>query len=104
MGNLKQEHNFKTDDVMPHGLGIAQWIGSRRQRLISKGNYLTLNTQLEFILEEFNTTEIRAGNALRASQTIEQATSAFERLYERCGDCRSSQRLQYAREIYHKYK
>jgi hypothetical protein len=99
MGNLQQEHNFKTDDV-PGGLGIAQWIGARREQLIQRGNYLDLNMQLDYIVWELNNTETYAHTQLKAQSTVEGATIAFQNYYERCGDCRQSQRIQYAYDIF----
>jgi len=98
LGNLKQEHNFNTSDT-PNGLGIAQWTGSRRAKLISN-NYPAewISTQALFLAEELNTTEKKAQDELRATQTVEQATIAFQNSFERCGDCRTSQRLNYAND------
>ena len=102
MGNLRQEHNFKTDDV-PSGLGIAQWLGARREQLIQRGNYSDINVQLDYIVWELENTESRASTQLRAQTTVEGATRAFQNYYERCGDCRESQRIQYAIEYYNRY-
>lgn len=103
MGNLRQEHGYNTSDAGAAGLGMAQWLGNRRAALESKGNHLDLTTQLNFMLEEFNTTERQAGNAVRAAQTIEEATIAFQNLYERCGNCKQAQRVGYARDILARY-
>lgn len=103
LGNLKQEHNFKTDDV-PGGLGIAQWTDARRERLIQRGNHLSLQSQLDFIIEELNTTEAATMSVLKSAETVEQATLAFQYLYERCGDCRQETRLKYAIDIYYLYR
>jgi len=103
LGNLKQEHNFKTDDV-PGGLGIAQWVGARRERLIQRGNHLDFQTQLDYMIEELSTTEVASNTALKGARTVEQATLAFQYLYERCGDCRQGTRLNYAIDIYYKYR
>ncbi len=102
MGNLMQEHRFKTSDT-PGGLGIAQWIGSRRHKLMQRRDHTSLNTQLEYLLEELSTNEKHAGDALRRAQTVEEATIAFQNMYERCGVCMQSQRLSYAYEILQKY-
>jgi hypothetical protein len=99
LGNLHQEHNFKTDDV-PGGLGIAQWLGSRRANLLSKSTPYDIATQASFIIEELNGVEHRANSMLKASTTVEQSTIAFQNGYERCGDCRQSQRISYALEYY----
>lgn len=103
MGNLAQEHQFKTDDV-PGGLGIAQWMGARRQKLMQRANYSVLQTQLQFMVDELNSTEKRAGDALRATTTLEEATVVFQNLYERCGVCMQHQRVAYAHEILAKYR
>lgn len=102
MGNLRQEHNYKTEDV-PGGLGIAQWLGARRDRLMLKPNYSSIETQLSFIVEELQTTEARTMQRLKASESVEAATIAFQDGYERCGDCRQPQRIQYALEILTRY-
>lgn len=101
-GNLKQEHNYKTDDV-PGGLGIAQWMGARRANLMAKPNYSDLVVQVDFIVEELRGVEGRAMRMLQAATTVESATIAFQDGYERCGDCRQSQRIQYAYEILARY-
>lgn len=98
MGNLQQEHNFKTDDVKG-GLGIAQWIGARRSRLIAKGNHLDLNTQLHFLMEEFKTSENKAYSSIVNSKSVESATVAFQNKFERCGKCHQGKRVQYAMAI-----
>lgn len=103
LGNLKQEHGFRTSDEAG-GLGIAQWLGSRRERLIQRGNHLDLNTQLNFIIEELDSTEYRTKNNLVVATTVEQATIVFQNDYERCGDCRQSQRIAYALEFYNRFR
>lgn len=103
LGNLKQEHGFNTEDV-PSGLGIAQWTSARRDRLIQRGNHLTLQSQLDFIMEEFDTTEAATYSVLKGANTVEQATLAFQYLYERCGDCKQATRLKYANDIYLFYR
>lgn len=102
MGNLQQEHNFKTDDV-PGGLGIAQWIGGRRANLMSRPNYTDLNVQLQFLMDELNGREHVAGAAIRAAGTVEQATVAFQNKFERCGTCHETRRIQYAYAILNRY-
>lgn len=103
LGNLKQEHGFNTSDE-PSGLGIAQWLGARRERLIQRGNHLDLTSQLNFIIEELSTTESVADKLLRSSYSVEEATIKFQNLYERCGNCMQSQRIAYAIEIYNRYR
>ena len=99
MGNLKQENNFKTDDV-PGGLGIAQWMGGRRSALMARGNYLDINVQLDHLIHELNTSEGHAKAAIVASG-LEGATIAFQDKFERCNPayCHLSQRISYAYAI-----
>lgn len=103
MGNLRQEHNFKTDDV-PAGLGIAQWMGGRRSALMARGNYLDINVQLDHLIYELNTSENRAKQVIDASG-LEGATIAFQNLFERCNPyyCHQAQRINYAYDILSKY-
>lgn len=102
MGNLWQEHKFSTTDT-PSGLGIAQWIAGRRARLIARGNHLDLRVQLDYLMHELNTTEIKAHRAVRSAVSVEAATIAFQNLFERCGDCRQSQRISYSLNVLSRY-
>lgn len=95
MGNLWQESRFRTD-----GDGIAQWLGNRLMGLQQRGNHTDLAVQLDYIVWELNNTEKQAYTQLKAQSTIEGATIAFQNYYERCGDCRQSQRIQYAYDIF----
>lgn len=99
MGNLQQEHNFKTDDH-PNGLGIAQWMGGRRAALMARGDYTNINVQLDHLIHELNTTESAAKAAIVASG-LEGATVAFQNKFERCNPvyCHLNQRLNYAYAI-----
>lgn len=98
MGNLQQEHNFKTDDV-PGGLGIAQWMGNRRANLMARPDYLNINVQLQFLVDELNSVEGNAKAAILANDSVESATMAFSSKFERCGICKNEQRIQYAYQI-----
>lgn len=102
MGNVRQEHNFKTDDV-PGGLGIAQWTGGRRSALMARGNYLDLNVQLDYLIYELNNTEIRAKQSILSSSNVEEATIAFQNNFERCGTCMQQQRVSYAYDTLSRY-
>lgn len=102
MGNLQQEHNFKTHDTAG-GLGIVQWIGARRANLIARGNSADLKVQLDYMMEELRGTEKRAYNSILRSKSIESATIAFQNNYERCGLCKQAQRIQYAYEWYGRF-
>jgi len=95
MGNLWQEHKFRTD-----GDGIAQWLGNRLMGLKQRGNHTDLAVQLDYIVWELNNTEKQAYTQLKAQSTVEGATIAFQTYYERCGQCMQSQRVQYAYDIF----
>lgn len=104
MGNLMQEHRFKTDDV-PGGLGIAQWMGNRRANLIAKGNYTDINVQADFLIEELRGVENRAHNSIIANDLLENAVYAFQNQFERCSPayCMGAQRVAYAYEILNRH-
>lgn len=102
MGNLQQEHSFNTSDVAG-GLGIAQWLGGRRANLMARPNYLDLNIQLQFLLDELNGPESKANAMVKASNTVAAATLAFQNGFERCGNCMYNNRLSYANAIYSRH-
>lgn len=102
MGNLQQEHNFKTSDA-PGGLGIAQWLGNRRANLMARESHTDINVQLTFMMDELRSTEHRAMRMLKAANTVEGATIAFQNGYERCGNCKQAQRIAYAYEWYKRF-
>lgn len=62
--------------------GLAQWLGGRKQALLSKPDPFSLNTQLNFVIEEFNNKEAQAGKKLKNSTTLEEAIAAAA-AYER---------------------
>ena len=100
LGNFQQEHNFNTSDV-PGGLGIAQWLGNRRANLMARENYLDINVQLQFVLDELNTGESASKTALLSTSSVEAATERFMTKYERCNPyyCHLNQRINYAYAI-----
>ncbi|YBV97527.1 phage tail tip lysozyme [Phyllobacteriaceae bacterium JZ32] len=85
VGNLQQESSLQpTGAVGDNGtaFGLAQWRGDRfanLQRFASaRGkSWEDEETQLDFIMHELSTTERTAGEALRASRNVEEATAAF---------------------------
>lgn len=83
IGALLQESQLDpkaTNDI--GAFGIAQWLGDRKTKLLAKPNYDKLEVQLNYIIEEFNSTESTAGNRLRAATTLEEAIAAMAS-YER---------------------
>lgn len=84
--------------------GLAQWNGPRRKALFeyatSKGEKTpSFMTQLEFVNHELKTSERRAGDILRTTNTLEDATKAFSDLYERPGKPMLDRRLAIARSL-----
>ena len=104
-GNLMQESRGKLDAVSTDGYysyGIAQWTGPRKEKLFEKyGTSPTLQNQLDFLWEELNTTEKKAFEALKNTQTLEDATRVFMTKFERPNAkyANYNKRLQYAKSI-----
>lgn len=101
LGNLMQESrgNSNITNKRSGAFGIAQWLGSRKQKLKSRyGNNPTLQQQLEFIWEELNTTEGKAMRELTNSRTVSDATRAFANHFERAGksEMNMNQRINFA--------
>lgn len=84
-GHLVQESGVRPAGVVGDNgtaFGIAQWRGPRFQALqqyaAERGaNWQNMDTQLGFLNHELQTTERRAGDALRASTDVRGATRAF---------------------------
>jgi hypothetical protein len=99
MGNLRQEHGFQTS-----GDGLAQWMGSRKAKLMRMDNPHSLATQLHFLVK----VELEGGYAhvkklLQKCETIEEATTVFCNRYERPGIPAMGKRIAYARAVYNAY-
>lgn len=92
VGNLIQESSLNTGAVNrgdgrdgSNSIGLAQWNGERARGLNRylderrKAGTFTNDTeaQLDYIIHELNTTEKAAGDRLRNSQSLEDATAAF---------------------------
>ncbi len=84
VGALLQESGLKTTHVEGKPYGIAQWLGSRKTKLKTKSNYDTLNTQLNYVMEEFNGGEREAFRKIKSSSTLEEAVTGMAS-YERYG-------------------
>ena len=101
LGNLMQESKGTPYAVnrTSGATGIAQWLGSRKQKLISRyGRNPSVQDQLNFIWEELNTTENKAMRALLNTNTVSEATRAFANHFERAGkdEMNMNQRISYA--------
>tara|TARA_Y100000034_G_scaffold111867_1_gene145345 strand:- start:320 stop:1024 length:705 start_codon:yes stop_codon:yes gene_type:complete len=109
IGNLRQESSTLNPGELGDGgdsLGIAQWQGSRRDNLEefaeSKGKLVDdFETQLEFIDYELETTHSSSYRVLVSKNTIEDATEAFMKSYERpkAESAHLDKRTDYAKEV-----
>jgi uncharacterized protein YabE (DUF348 family) len=98
MGNLMQEHGFKTSDTTG-GLGIAQWTGGRRAALLAWPYPENIYTQLNFLMYELNNNYVGVKNNIMLSTTVDNAVLVFQNQFERCGLCMQDRRIQYAYNI-----
>ena len=88
LGNLMQESrgNHQAVNRTSGATGIAQWLGSRKQKLYQRfGKNPSLQDQLNFIWEELNTTEKDAFQKLLNTNTVSDATRVFAQHFERAG-------------------
>ena len=92
IGNLAAESGLNTtiigkaDDKK--SVGLAQWHSERKTGLYNFAKkqgtgWDSLETQLDYILHELNTTEKRAKKSLFSAKTPQEATLAFMNDYER---------------------
>lgn len=116
VGNLDQESGM--DPTIKQygggpGRGIAQWsVGGRWDTSNPNEVHYTnvtlgvsrydLTGQLKFIWEELTTVGY-GYSSLKATTTIDGATSVFASKYEICGDCNLSARESFANAAYNKY-
>jgi hypothetical protein len=117
VGNLDQESSM-SPTVSQYGggpgRGIAQWSAGGRWDHDDKDNVLwyasikgqspySLDLQLDFIWYELTTFSSYGLEVLRNSTNITEATIAFERSFEGCGECDEANRLDYAAAAYSAY-
>ncbi len=100
MGNLMQEHGFKTSDVAG-GYGIAQWVGGRRSKLAARDNSDNIYVQLDFLMSELNGGYSYVKDAIKSSNSLEAVVEIFQNQFERCNPryCMLNQRVFYAQNI-----
>lgn len=85
VGNLMRESRLNPIATNPHGgaFGLAQWLGKRQKALFNKyGKRPTFEQQLDFIWEELNSTHKRGLEALRSSNSFEEAARNAMGYYE----------------------
>ena len=85
VGGFATESQLNPNATNPNpgnAYGLAQWLGERKQVLLSKPNSSSLITQLNYVIEEFNSGEAAARRKLKNStnlQTAIAAAAAYER-------------------------
>lgn len=96
MGNLMQEHGFRTD-----GDGLAQWTGGRQTRLrtMYPDTYMTIQSQLDYLWYELSGPYAKVLAAIKSQTSVEGAVTVFQNQFERCSICAESKRIQYAFNI-----
>ncbi|EKI4463979.1 phage tail tape measure protein [Staphylococcus pseudintermedius] len=111
MGNIERESRFIPNAKEPDGtgIGLVQWSFGRADNLRNfakrRGkSWADLNTQLDFLWQELQTTERGALNALKASGSVIGAADAFQRKFERAGVVAQGQRNSAANKYYKQFK
>jgi hypothetical protein len=104
-GNMWQESKFKPD-VRPKTaayVGLVQWgsPGGRKQKLISKPDWHTLDAQLDYVKHEFDTISAFKSiiPAAASAPTIQKAAEIVARKYEGCADPTNPNRLNSAAQL-----
>jgi len=93
VGNLTQESGLNPGAVQPGGpgRGLVQWGGGRFTALVNfakqhgHDDWRDLGTQLAFIMHELRGSESGAYAAIKGAHSVEEATNAIGRQYERFG-------------------
>lgn len=111
-GNLAVESGFdpginEVSPIVPGsrgGFGLSQWTGPRRVQYEdfarSRGAGLAdIDTQLDFMVWELGNTEKRAGEALSAAQTPEEAARIFSEKFLRPGIPHLDRRIAETRKL-----
>lgn len=111
VGNFKRESNLDPTAVQNSngtgGHGLAQWddrFGALKAFANKKGKEWTdFQTQLEFAWFELKGSESAAYNAIKATNSVEQATIVIDDKYERSGVKALDERIKYAKAAYNAY-
>ncbi len=111
IGNLEQESHLNPNQHQLKGgpgFGLAQWEGSRKQSLEKFAQQHgsprgALDIQLKFLKHELNTSEKSAFHALQRAKTVEEATLAFAKKFERAGRPNMPARYRFAKNAMARY-
>ena len=108
VGNLMVESGNNMDPTAigdnGNAFGIAQWNGPRMRAFkqwagANNKPEDSIETQLEYIVHELETTESRAAFELRKATTAEEAALAFSKWFERPGIPRNDRRVANANKV-----
>lgn len=109
VGNFVQESGLSTSVVNGIGAaGLAQWLGGRRVALNNfareRGTpWTALQTQLDFVWHELMGSERAAYQAIKAADTVAEATNAIAFRYERMGAHEVGDRINPALAAFRRY-
>lgn len=108
-GNMAVESGFKTDinEISPlvegsrGGYGLIQWTGPRRRQFerFAGQNTADLDTQLDFLVHELNTTEKRARDQIYAAQDPVEAARLVSDKFLRPGIPHLDRRISETRKL-----
>jgi len=105
-GNMWQESKFKPDvrpKTSPY-VGLVQWgsVGNRKQKLVNQPDWHTLDTQLDYVKQEFDTISAYKSilPTVQAAPTLQKAAEIVARKYEGCADPTNPNRLNSAAQLY----
>lgn len=106
MGNIAEESSFSPTALNSKegAIGLVQWEGGRRTALQSfakaAGTSETdLNTQLNFMWHELNTTESSSLAAIKGAKTVADAAAIWDQSYERSAGTTRTARVNYAQQF-----
>ena len=113
LGNMQQESNFDTASKGFDGTGstgLCQWLGPRLCGLIASAKSKKVDPsdwkhQVDFLVQELNTTEKNAFKKLKSAPTLATATISFSKYYERPAEqyANNAKRLQYATHFFREF-
>lgn len=114
VGNMFKESVFDPNARSPDVgyVGLCQWGGPRKAKLMAKPKWNTVDTQIDFIMDELATLtyfdkatqkKVLIKDAITNAATPEKAAELFARRYEVCADPTSEKRINGAKEIHDIY-
>jgi len=106
LGNLQEESSLNPDAYNGNegAIGIAQWEGGRRTALqaFARANGTSetdLNTQLNFLWHELNTSERSSLSAIQSASSASEAAAIWDEKYERSAGTTRNARVSYANQF-----